>query len=123
MVSSRAGSAVRWLRLAFGVFLLLVQVVMIVYARFSDVRYFSWAPHDVMWAYQITVDLDDTQLTDREANQRYRLQRYKYHEHAIEHVMIAIRQYESTYGIGDNASVTLVYSKNGGTERQWNWPE
>jgi hypothetical protein len=106
-----------------GISLLLLQVIMIVYARFSEVRYFSWSPHDVMWAFEISVELDDTHLTASEAFKRYRLKRHKFHEHAIEHLIIAIRQYESTYGIDDDAHVTLVYSKNGGQEQKWNWPE
>ena len=111
------------LKLLLGSMLILFQLVMIVHARLSDARYFSWAPHDVMWAFDLEVTVDGQRLNDSQLDARYRLRRHHYHEHAIEHVIRAIRQFEQSYAQGEQANVVLTYARNGGEEQRWLWPE
>lgn len=120
-----AKGATAWgaLRTGLACAFLLWQLGMIGYARVDPGRYFTWSPHDVVWNYDIEVRLGERELDHDQAVARYRLRRYRRHEHAVEHVKRAIRQYESTYGAGDGARVRLVYDKNGHDRETWTWPE
>ena len=120
---SRSPRAINLLCSSVAVCLLLFQLGMIVRARFSEARYFSWAPHDVMWDFDLSVDVGGEELGHEQALRRYRIRRRKRHEHAIEHVKLAIRQFETTYGAGEGANVTLTYRRNGGPMETWSWPE
>jgi hypothetical protein len=111
------------LRTAVGAGLILFQAGMIVYARFDDARYFCWAPHDVMWTFQLEVEIDGRVLDTRELRQRYRMRRGGFQEHSIVHAMREIAQYESTHGKHDNARVRMTYRKNNGPEQVWRWPD
>jgi hypothetical protein len=99
------------------------QVAAIVYARFDEGRYFCWAPHDVSWAFRMRGELDGKAVEHDVLVKRYRLTRFRVHEHAIEHVKREIRQYERTYGRDDGMEVLLEYRKNGGPVQEWRWPE
>ena len=111
------------LRTAVGAGVILFQVVMIVRARFDDARYFCWAPHDVMWTFELEVTIDGRVLDTRELRQRYRMRRGGFQEHSIVHAMREISQYESTWGKNDHAQVRMTYRKNDGPEQVWVWPE
>lgn len=108
---------------AFGLAVLLFQVAMIVHGRFNPGRYWSWAPHDAMWEFELSVELGDRKLSRHEARARYRIRRETHHEYAIERVIGAVRQYEMTYGLGDGARVHLTYRRNGRPAETWIWPE
>jgi len=99
------------------------QVGMIVHARFSPFRYYCWAPHDVQNKYWVNIEIHQQELSQSEIEDRYRGTLDGLDQHSIEHVKQLIRQYESTYGAQDSATVTLKFRKNGGPLSEWRWPE
>lgn len=119
----RGGGAWAGLRTAAACAFLLWQLGMIGYARIDPGRYFTWSPHDVVWNFELEVELGGRVLDHDAAVARYGLRRYRRHEHAVEHVKRAVRQYESTYGAGDGARVRLTYDKNGHDPEVWTWPD
>ena len=96
---------------------------MIVYARFSETRYFCWAPHDAQTAYELSVTLNGRPLNAEEIKQRYRLDQKGIDPRSIEHVKIALRQYETTYGKDDTAAIIMHYATNGGPPKIWRWED
>jgi hypothetical protein len=112
------------LKLLFAISLLGAQLVAIVYARFTPLRYFCWAPNDYVTDYTLTVTVNQRKLTDREILKRYRLpEPLGIYENPVEHITAEIQQYETTYGRQDNAAVELSSSLNGkGATRRWAWP-
>lgn len=101
---------------------LLFQVVMIVRARFHDARYYCWAPHDRQTEYTIEVEIDGRRLTPTEVADRYRDPWRGVNPRSDTHVLAFVRQYEQTYGRGDDARVVVHYSVNGGPMERWQWP-
>ena len=110
-------------RYLIGVMFLLLQVSLIVYARFTPVRFFCWAPFDQQTNYEISVTLDDEELMPDAILQRYQIHAQGWNQHAAHNVISCLRQYESTYGKHDDATVTLRYQVNGRDEEVWHWPE
>ena len=108
---------------ALALAVLLFQLGHVLYARIGEARYFAWAPHDVMWSFELRVELPGETLDHEAALRRYRMRRARRHEHAIEHVKLAVRQFETTHGVGDEARVTLTYRRNGGPQTTWSFPE
>ena len=102
---------------------LLFQVAMIARARFDPARYFCWAPHDAQNEYEIDVTVDGRALTPEETLARYRMPWGWRNPRAMEHVLRVVRQYEVTYGRGDDAKVSIRYRTNGGPAQRWQWPE
>jgi len=119
----RASSASGWLRTSLGLAFLAWQAGMIVYARFDPGRYFTWSPHDVVWNFELEVEVGGRLLDHEQAIARYRYRRNRKEEHSIEHVKRAVRQYETTFGAGQGARVRLTYDKNGHDPEVWTWPE
>jgi hypothetical protein len=110
------------LRTAIGAVFLLCQLGMIAYARFVPTRYFCWAPYDTQTAYELKVSIEDRELSPQEIRARYRRPAKGRDNRSPHHVMDIVRQYEETYGRGDDARVVMTYSVNGRPEEQWKWP-
>lgn len=98
-----------------------VQVVMLGVAHHTDLRYFTWAPHDQQAAYEISVTLDGRMLTEPQVLDRYGISR-GVDPRALSHVLNVVEQYERTYGAGQGAEVIVRYSVNGGPIEEWRWP-
>lgn len=120
------------MRLIIGGLLITFQLFMIAYARFSPTRYFCWAPHDQQSVFDVSVTISQKPLTNKQIDERYRLRTWRYWENgtfnwvhlesrSIENIKSIIRQYETTYGKNDRASVVLNYRINGGQEETWRW--
>ena len=105
-----------------GVALLAFQIVMIGVARVHPMRYFCWAPHDAQNAYEIRVVVDDRALSDSEIWDRYRHGSKGINPRTIYEVTDIVSHVEREYRNEENAQVTITYSVNGGSERQWHWP-
>ena len=101
---------------------LLFQFTMIVYARFTPARYYSWGPHDAQNEYAIHVTVAGRELTSEEVTRRYRIRQEGVDPRAIEHVIRLVDQYERTFGRDDNARVRLEYRTNGGALNVESWP-
>jgi len=113
----------RRLRALVGIGFLVFQLYAIARARFVPSRYFAWAPYDAISLYELDVRIDGRLLTTDEVRARYELPSLGRDNRAIQHVIDAVRQYEATYGVGDDATVLLRYRTNGGPERSWRWPD
>lgn len=106
-------------RYYFGTTFLLLQVISIIYALFIPERFFCWAPYDEHTYIQVSVEIDGEQLTKREVKDRYRYKAEGWEPRSINNVFDIITQYETTYGINDNANVLVKYETNGNKQRTW----
>ncbi|WP_248723026.1 hypothetical protein [Seonamhaeicola sp. ML3] len=106
-------------RYYFGITFLLLQVISIIYALFISERFFCWAPYDEHTYIQVSVEIDGKQLTKREVKDRYRYKAEGWEPRSINNVFNIITQYETTYGINDNANVLVKYETNGNKQRIW----
>lgn len=97
------------------------QFAMIGFARTTDLRYFTWAPHDQQARFEISVHIDGEPLSPDDVHDRYGRSR-GLDPRAAAHVINIVEQYERTYGSGDDAEVVVRYWINGGEEQQWHWP-
>lgn len=108
--------------MAVGVAFLLLQLALVVRARFVDERFFCWAPFDEATRFETQVVIGGRTLSREETNRRYRHGSAGWENHSVHNVLRMIRQYESTYGRSDQAQVTVTYSINGHPSRIWTWP-
>jgi len=113
----------RWTLGVIGIGFLTFQAVMILHGRFSDYRYYNWAPHDSQSEYVISVQVDGRELEADEVNRRYRKHAVGVEARAIAHLIRLVRQHEMTYGLEDDATVTIRWRTNGGEEQEWGWPQ
>jgi hypothetical protein len=111
------------IRTAIGVALLAFQVGAVVYARFTDARYFCWAPYDAQNEYTIEATLDGAALTAAQIRERYRRGPKGVDNRSIQHVKDILAGAETLYHANDPAKVTLRYRINGHEEQVWRWPE
>lgn len=105
-------------KLILAIFFLL-QIIWIVKAVFSPVKYFGWVPYDQISTYQIEVIIDTVILSRDEISDRYNLPNPGRENRAISHVFSQISQFEKTYGVKDSAQVTVKYQINGKKEEAW----
>jgi hypothetical protein len=99
----------------------LLQIGGIIYSRFVDLRYFSWAPFDQISYYEITAKVNGVVLSPQEITRRYTIQNKGRENRSIHHVFSIINQYEESYGKDEKAVVKVVYSTNGKAEEEWNF--
>jgi len=120
--------------LIVGTLILIFQVVLLIYYRGQEEKYFCWAPHDEQSLYTVEVTIENRKLSDREASKRYRLRTQLFwaddhwewrhiESRSIGNVKGIITQYESTYGKDDHARVKLIYQVNGDQQQYWHWPK
>ncbi len=110
------------MRKVIGVIFLLIQAVMIIAARFTEARYFCWAPHDAQNEYQLSVEVNGRPLNAEEIRKRYRISPCGLDPRSIAHIKNILRQYEKIYGQNDQTRIRLVYRKNGIAQAPWQWP-
>ncbi len=105
-----------------GIGFLVLQLGLILLARFIPERYFCWAPFDQCTRYTIEVLIDGRRLDPHETWYRYRIQPDAWDQRAAANVLSIVRRYEETRGRGDHADVTIRYTVNGRPEQTWKWP-
>lgn len=110
-------------RNAFLIIFFSLQIAGILVSRFTKTRFFCWAPYDEISFYDIDVSIDGKELDEEKISDRYRKPEYGRENRSIHNLISIIRQYETTYGKDDNASVELSFIKNGHSEKTWTWPE
>ena len=96
---------------------------MIGVARFHPMRYYCWAPYDSQNEYEITVKIQDHELTRGDVTKRYRIPARGINPRAIYQVTDIVSYVERVYRGSDNARVTITYRTNGGEEKRWRWPD
>jgi predicted ATP-grasp superfamily ATP-dependent carboligase len=110
-----------WLHLVAVAFLG-AQLVSTLYAPFVPVRFFCWAPYDEHTRYSIDVTIAGRALAPDEIARRYRYPQSTWEIRDIDNVISIVRQYEESYGAGEEARVALTYRTNGREQRTWTWP-
>lgn len=110
------------MRRVLGVAVLPFQIGAIIYARFVPARYFCRAPYDGQHDYVIEVADGGRTLSEDEIRRRYKKRARGTGNRSIQHVKDIISGYETSYGIGEDAQVTLSFRVNGGEEQSWKWP-
>jgi len=117
-------------RVLLGAALLGLEIVQFVRARFSDTRYFCWAPFHSEARYKVDATVGGLALGDEAVARRYGLPRYYFDPktrtdwelNAIAHVTDTIRATEAALPVGARARVVVTYRENGGQERRWSFP-
>ncbi len=100
-----------------------LQLLSIAYARIAPERFFCWAPYDQHALYKITVEHGGVQLSPPEITSRYHYYSRGWEPRSIHNVISIVRQFESTYGLADDAKVTITYEINGHPRNTWTWPK
>lgn len=111
------------LRKSFLVIFFGLQILGILVGKFSDARFFCWAPYDQFSFYEINVSIDGRELSDQEILQRYHRGKRGRNNRNIHNVISNVRQYEETYATEKNVTVELSYEVNGHRQETWVWPE
>jgi len=106
-----------------GISFLVVQLALILYSRFVPERFFCWAPYDEHSRYEVGVTIDGVPLGQEEVAKRYRYPARGWEPRAMANIISQIRQYETTYGRDEAATVVLNYQINGHEWEAWQWPE
>jgi hypothetical protein len=105
-----------------GLVFLALQIGAILQARFIPERFFCWAPFDEHSYFRIEVEVAGRRLSRAEVEARYRYRAEGWEPRSIHNVISIVRQYESSYGRGSDARVTIRYVVNGHPEETWTWP-
>lgn len=100
---------------------IIVQVGLIIYARFIPERFFCWAPYDTHVRFEVSVKINDSIYRHKELEDRYHYHMKGWEQRSIHNVLSLIEQYEKTYGKMDNAEVEMIYSINGHKEEKWTY--
>lgn len=109
-----------------GIFLVLffsLQVMGILAGRFTESKYFCWAPYDEISIYEIRVVILENDLDSDEIRRRYRKTPKGRENRSIHNLISIVRQYETTYGSQDGATVEISYITNGHRKETWVWPD
>ena len=106
-------------RFVIGLLFIAMQIASVTYARFIPERFFCWAPYDIHTKFKVNVTIDGELLSPQEAEIRYKYKMEGWEQRSIDNIFSLIKQYESTYGKRDNASVEVIYSENGKPEEIW----
>lgn len=108
--------------LILGIGFLLLQLALIVHARFIPERYFCWAPFDQCTRYRIEVSIGGKSLDHEAIGARYHIAPDFWDARAAANILSVVRRYETTLGRDDKAEVRIYYKVNGRPERLWKWP-
>lgn len=97
------------------------QVFLVISARFSSNRYFTWAPHDIQVEYYLTVHTKQTKLNKVQLNERYGLSNHGWIDLPPDHLIKHITEYERIHHNSKTDSVLIKYNVNGKNWVDWNW--
>jgi hypothetical protein len=101
--------------------ILLAQAGAVAYVHISgsQERYFAWAPNDYAVVYTISTSVHGHELTPGQVSARYGIPEHGLWEYPPQQLVDILNRYESTYGSGQDAAVTLRYSLDGHPELTW----
>lgn len=100
---------------------LILQLLLIIRARFVPERWFCWAPHDTQVEYELTVFVNGRELGKDEIFARYHRSQQDRDPRSPENVKDIIRQQGLTYGKNEDIRVVMHYSVNGKAQEPWIW--
>ena len=98
-----------------------LQIILIIWARFAPERYFCWAPHDCQTEYELTVFVNGRELTPEEIKQRYHHPKKYRDVRSSGNVKGWIMQHARTYGRNEESVVIMNYQVNGIQQEPWTW--
>lgn len=101
--------------------ILLVQVVTVVYARFTPARYFCWAPFDMQTDYRLQAQVGGRELTPAEIRKRYRRPAAGTDNRSVQNLIDILEGVEQRSA--EKASITMTYRINGKEEHAWRYPQ
>ncbi len=116
----------KYKKLVPGLFILIfffIQVLGILAGRFTESKFFCWAPFDEISLFVIETEVNGKMLTPDEIRARYRIRPQGRENRSIHNVISIVRQYEDTYGSGELVVVKISYKINGHKKGTWYWPE
>jgi len=99
------------------------QLLGVIYGRFTCVKYFSWAPYDQISYYEIEVHKQGKSLSSERIRNRYHISPKNRENRSIHNIISIVKQYENSYGKGENVNITISYTINGHHSGIWTWPE
>lgn len=100
-----------------------VQLLGVIGGRFNEAKFFSWAPYDQLSYYEIEVLRQGQSLSSETIRDRYHISPKGRENRSIQNIISIVRQYENTYGKGENVNITISYTINGHHSGIWTWPE
>ena len=103
----------RRLRWALAVSLLSLQLGGILYARLVSVRYFCWAPYDVLTVYFLQVKVNGRPLSADEVWQRYRRPERGMDNRSPQNLIEIVELTEQRYHPQDRVEVVMTLNING----------
>lgn len=107
-----------WKNIACSLFLIF-QLGMIIGAKFSSNRYFTWAPHDIQTSYKLRVVLDSVELPPEALYSRYGLYNVGIEDLPADHLIERFTEYERLHLSSNTESIKFEYSVNGKERHQW----
>ena len=108
------------------VLFLTAQLVVVIYGFFDPQKYFGFFPFSASSDCKITAVIGDHRLSNWETLKRYHIQRYAKKAGRIlppaYRLLDIITTYETTYGLNDDAKVTMNCNVNGVQQPEWRYP-
>ena len=111
------------IRFKIGVIFLLIQCVSVLMAGKFPEKFFCWAPYDEHTLLTTAVVIDNTNLSAKEIEERYRYRMNGWEPRSVHNAFNIVEQYENSYGAKDSAIVRITYSINGHPSQQWLYPK
>ncbi|WP_299438077.1 hypothetical protein [uncultured Aquimarina sp.] len=106
-----------------GITYLLLQLGLIISARFNSNRYFVWAPHDIQTEYFLEVYSFQKKLNDLKIKERYGLSSHGWIDLPANHLIKFITEYERIHPDSGTDSILLKYNVNGKNWSTWSYEE
>jgi len=100
-----------------------VQLLGVIVGRFDEAKFFSWAPYDQISYYEIEALRQGQNLSSETIRDRYHISPKGRENRSIHNIISIVRQYENSYGKGENVNITISYTINGHHSGTWTWPE
>jgi len=100
-----------------------VQLLGVIVGRFDEAKFFSWAPYDQISYYEIEALRQGQNLSSETIRDRYHISPKGRENRSIHNIISIVRQYENSYGKGENVNITISYTINGHYSGTWTWPE
>ncbi|MEO1654557.1 MAG: hypothetical protein AAFU64_13510 [Bacteroidota bacterium] len=105
-------------KFVLGIGYLGLQIGLIIFARFSSNRYFTWAPHDLQTHYKLEVYDKSGKLGEADLRKRYRLESQGWVDLPPVHIIEWLEAYEKHYP-QTSEKIWLRYNVNGRGWQEW----
>lgn len=100
---------------------LIFQIGMIITSKFSDNRYFTWAPHDIQTKYKLRVYQNNLELTNDQLYTCFGLYKSGIEDLPPSHLIERLIEYMRLNPDHDLKCIEYSYSVNGKGWKVWTW--